>query len=156
MGEPVAKVVQREERRDIVMELALAGATTREIARQVGVHHSTVATDIKARLESSSTDENTSRYRELQRQRIARLLHEWWTCAKVDLEALDRVLRLLDREAKLLGLDKPVRQSIDMRHEGGIMIAPARISPEDWVKEQTEKNAKRISPTEPKTRSKLA
>ncbi len=150
MGEPVAKVVQREERRDIVMELALAGATTREIARQVGVHHSTVATDIKARLESSSTDENTRKYRELQRQRINRLLQKWWSLAMKDTDALDRVIRLLDREAKLLGLDTPVRQSIDMRHQAGIMIAPARISPEDWVKEQTEKNAKRVSPTESK------
>ena len=47
---------EREERRDKVMGLLLAGGSTRSIAKVVGVHHATVARDIDARLKPESTE----------------------------------------------------------------------------------------------------
>ena len=96
----------REKRRDKVMPMALAGASCRQISRQLDVHHSTVARDIRARLqEAAKRDPATEAYRELQRQRIEHLLRTWWHRAFEDLQAADAVVRLLAREAKLLGLD---------------------------------------------------
>ena len=146
MGEMVAKVVIREKRRDTVMELALSGASTREIARQVNCSHGTVARDIKDRLKAGAQNGSTRRYRELHRQRIAALLSQWWNRAADDITVLDRVIKLLEREARLLGLDTPVTQAIDLHHQGGIMIAPALVSPDEWVERQNDRNASKGSP----------
>ena len=97
---------EREERRDKVMTLLLSGGTTRGIASRLDVHHATVARDIEARLSGAAAAcPDTAEYRELHRQRINSLLLQWWQRAYHDSTALDRVLRLLEREAKLLGLD---------------------------------------------------
>ncbi len=102
----------REKRRDKVMTMALAGASCRQISRQLDVHHSTVARDIRARLqEAAKRDPATEAYRELHRQRIERLFRPWWPRAFEDPQAVDVVVRLLAREAKLLGLDLPPQGS---------------------------------------------
>lgn len=38
------------------------------------------------------------------------------------------------------------KQTVDLNHGGGVMVAPAEQSVEDWVKEQQEKNAARLPP----------
>ncbi len=102
---------EREERRDKVMTLLLAGGTTRSIGQTLGVHHATVARDVEARLQGAAAGcYSTADYRELHRQRIEMLLLQWWPRAGHDPAALDRVVRLLEREAKLLGLDAPTKQ----------------------------------------------
>ena len=55
--------------------MALAGASCREIGKRLDVHHSTVARDIKARLdEMAKWCPSTATYRELHRQRRRQLL----------------------------------------------------------------------------------
>ena len=44
-------------------------------------------------------------HRSLHRERLNQLLFEWWPKAMDNPSAFDRVLRLLEREANLLGLD---------------------------------------------------
>ena len=41
----------------------------------------------------------------IEEERLDALLLQWWGAAQHDLHAFDRVLRLLERRAKLLGLD---------------------------------------------------
>ena len=107
-GRPLNRKAVTSARRDEVIKLALAGESMREIARKVGVTHRTVAKDIHVRLsEAAENNPATQAYRELQRQRINRLLVEWWPKAMTSTEALDRVIRLMEREARLLGLDTP-------------------------------------------------
>ncbi len=103
------------------MSMALAGASCREIGKRLDVHHSTVARDIKARLaEMSKWCPSTATYRELHRQRIEKLLTTWWLRALEDNQALEAVIRLLSREAKLLGLDEPNR----LEHSGEVEVRP--------------------------------
>ena len=119
MAEPVADQVQREDRRDQVMALALAGGTVRQIATTVGVHYATVARDIASRLkETAEQCPDTKQYREIHRQRISRLITHWWQRAESSPAALDRVLQLMRHEAKLLGLYAP--QQID--HSGKVRV----------------------------------
>ena len=100
--------VHIEKRRDEVMELAVEGVASREIARRLGVSDTTIAKDIKTRLKvAAEACPSTARYRQMHRQRIGDLLSAWWTKAKDDVFVLDRVIRLLERDAKLMGLDKP-------------------------------------------------
>ena len=106
---------EREERRDKVMTLLLAGGTTRSIGQTLGMNHATVARDIEARLQGAAAAcYSTADYRELHRQRIEMLLLQWWPRSGRDPASLDRVVRLLEREAKLLGLDSPQK----LEHSG--------------------------------------
>ena len=113
MATNLAKAAEREERRDKVMAFVLGGASTRQIARNMGFSRTTVQRDINARLEAAASQcPDTINYRQLQRNQLNSLLVTWWPRAREDLSALDRVLRILEREAKLLGLDAPVKQEI--------------------------------------------
>ena len=110
-----APEAEREERRDKVMTLLLAGGTVRTIGQVIGVGHGTVARDIEARLSGAAAAcQSTAQYRELHRQRIEGLLLQWYPRASHDPAALDRVIRLMEREAKLLGLDSPQK----LEHSG--------------------------------------
>ena len=85
------------------MALLLAGGTVRSIGKALGVGHGTVGRDIEARLSGAAAAcQSTAQYRELHRQRIESMLLQWWGPARQDLAALDRVMRLMEREAKLL------------------------------------------------------
>ena len=109
---------QVEARRDQVMAMVLAGGTVREIGRALGVHYATVARDVEARLHAMASEcPNTAKYREIHRQRINDLLKHWWPRARSEPAALDRVIRLLEREARLLGLDAPVQHEVAARVE---------------------------------------
>ncbi len=102
------KTAQIEERRDEVMRLMLGGAN-HQIVRQTGISHGTVQRDINARLEGAAVQcPDTTQYRQLQRERLNQMLVKLWplAMAKVpDLSAIAIILKLLGREAKLLGLD---------------------------------------------------
>lgn len=117
-----AQAVAREERRNLVMNLSLAGASIYEIAAlpQIKVTPNTVAKDIRARLkEAAQMCPNTAIYRELHRQRINRMMSLLWPRVNAgDDAAVDRMLKLLDREAKVLGLDAPVQQEVKLRGSG--------------------------------------
>ena len=119
MAETTAQKVQREDRREKVMELAFAGYSLRRIASEIGVSHVTVSRDIEARLKTAAeASPDTRKYRELHRLRLNRLMTAWWRKALHDPDALGNVLRILDREAKLLGLDAPTK----LDHGGSVRV----------------------------------
>ena len=55
------------------------------------------------------------------RQRIEKLLTTWWLRALEDNQALEAVIRLLSREAKLLGLDEA---KLRLEHSGELEVKP--------------------------------
>ena len=123
------KAAEREDRRDQVMGFVLGGASIRQISRAIGVSHTTVRRDINARLEASASQcPATAKYRQLQREQLNHLLRTWWPRAREDLGALDRVLKILEREAKLLGLDAPAKQEITGSDGGPVQIARPDLS----------------------------
>ena len=121
---PATKRAQTELRRDRVMSLLLAGAQRTDIAKALGCGVGTVTKDIAARLNAASAaDEATAQYRELHRLRIERMLVSWWEDAQTDHVAARTVIMLLDRQAKLLGLDAPQQHVVETdRSDVGIQI----------------------------------
>ena len=111
MPEKLTRKARREKRRDEVMALVLSGASIRQIEAQTGHARTTIHRDIQARLDDQARDcPSTAKYRELHRTRLARLLIQWWPRATDgDSDALDRVLKIMEREARLLGLDAPTK-----------------------------------------------
>lgn len=109
---------EQAERRAKVAAMRQAGVLDqRLIAKQLGISEATVSRDIKWLMEEwrKQAMQDTGKLRGLQLQRIERLLSALWIAAtEGKLGAVDRVVKLLDRQAQLLGLDAPKTVKIDM------------------------------------------
>lgn len=100
-----------EQRRKVVAANLLGGATYAEIGRALNVSKGTVASDYKAILKewrehyAAKADE----YLALQLRRLDTLLNALWDEAKAgNVQKMDRVLAIMDRQSSLLGLSKGV------------------------------------------------
>lgn len=108
------------DRRSKVLQMTIAGKDTRSIAEEFGVSHTTIAKDIKAALKAAEEGMLTgaSELRRIQHLRIIQAIDAVWMMVKGgDLDAISTLIRLSDREAKLLGLDAPQRIDIRKRIE---------------------------------------
>ena len=120
-------VVASAERRAFVVQLRRAGATYRSIALAAVQHFGAARLpsgyderqahrDVMAELARwrKQMGEDVGVLVDLQDQRLNQLLSVWWPRALggergPDLKATDMVLKLLDRQARLHGLDAPTR-----------------------------------------------
>ena len=102
-----------EERRHQVLLLVQAGASLRAVGRQLGISHMQVKRDLNHVLDqlADTMTQSTARSRALCNTRLERLLAVLWGRAlgvgedrRPDLEAIDRVMRVLDMQSRLLGL----------------------------------------------------
>ena len=94
------------------MRLRLAGLTHRQIGAQLGVAPSSAYKRIRHALNevNDRIGEDTTDLRTLEACRLDELLNALWDGPSAAIEkAIDRVLRIMERRAKLLGLDAPVR-----------------------------------------------
>lgn len=100
------------ERRPQVLAMRKGGASLRQIADHFGISHEQVRQDIKAALADiiAETRDAAEEYRALELDRLDALhLALWPQATKGNLGAVDRVLRVMQRRADLLGLDAPQR-----------------------------------------------
>lgn len=103
---------ERQERTRKALGMRLAGAEFREIAEVLGVSATTVHSDVHRALAEIPAGE-ADELRRLEVSRLDRLQRAVWTTALGgDLGAVDRALRIIDRRAKLLGLDAPQRMEV--------------------------------------------
>lgn len=99
-------------RRKVVAVNLLAGLTSAQIAESLGESQRVIQLDIKALMKEwkSERGESTAEYVSLENARLDRLLNSVWPKAiGGDQGAVDRVIKIMDRRAKLLGLDKPTK-----------------------------------------------
>jgi lambda repressor-like predicted transcriptional regulator len=110
-GEAV-RALKTEQRREEIAQLRLKGYSVRHIARQLGMKRSTVQDDLTVvyvRTQESADDAITLE-RQMSLARLDLLLNGIIDRASsADLEAIDRVLKIDHRRAKLLGLDAPAK-----------------------------------------------
>lgn len=106
------------------IELRRAGYTYDEIAQAIGYADHTGARDAVTRAIRRATNEaGVGELRQQELDRLDRLQRSVWTNAiQGDLQAVATVLRIIDRRAKLLGLDAPVKQEITVETLDGGMI----------------------------------
>jgi uncharacterized protein YegP (UPF0339 family) len=102
------------EQRTQAMQLRLAGATYEAIAQAVGYSSRQAAYRAIERARLETLREPADALREMELMRLERLQQGVWPAAiKGDHGAVDRVLRIMERRAKLLGLDAPVKQEVE-------------------------------------------
>ncbi len=111
-----------ERRREQVAELVLAGYSYRQIGPMVGVSHAMVGKDVAAIREQWQ-----ARASEAYEQHVAEAMAALdlaqgrivEAIADGDLAQADRLVKLLDRRARLLGLDAPARSEAEVTvHDG--------------------------------------
>lgn len=103
------KTVQLEQE---CVRLRLAGLTHRQIGAQLGVAPSSAYKRITHALAeiNRQVSESADELRTLEACRLNELLNALWVRAiGGDEKAIDRVLRIMERRARLLGLDAPTR-----------------------------------------------
>lgn len=134
MTHPRAKSdeLEREARRRKVAAILLSGVSNQTaIAEQLGVDQSTISRDIK-RIEAdwqaeAVQDIAAAKGKDL--QRTERLIQALWQDAiKGKWLATDRVLSLMQHRAKLLGLEAPAKQDLNLNH---VIREYVGINPED-------------------------
>jgi orotate phosphoribosyltransferase-like protein len=108
-------------RRLEALDLRKAGFTYRAIATQLKITHETARSDVMTALKqlSERQDTETAEYRNLELERLDRMMLAVWSDAlKGHLGAVDRVLKISERRARLMGLDAPTKQEIE--HSGAV------------------------------------
>lgn len=104
--------LQAAQRRRQCVELRLAGATFDVIAERTGLSKSTVHKHITKALAdiTAETRGPAESVKAMELARLDRLLvGVWGNAAKGDVLHVDRVLKIMERRAKLLGLDAPTK-----------------------------------------------
>ncbi len=103
-----------KERDSKVFELRIQGFTFEQIAVQVGFSGPSGAWQAYQRIRSEFIFESVEEARQLELMRLDEMQFAVWDRAiNGDLPALSCVLKIMDRRAKLLGLDKPEKMEVN-------------------------------------------
>lgn len=110
------------------LRLRAEGCTYRAIAQRLGYKDPSGAQRAVERALQATLQEASDQLRILELERLDNLHGAIWGRAmKGEGPAVDRVLKIMERRAKLLGLDAPSRQEITGK--GG---APVQVTAETW------------------------
>ena len=115
-GESKASIrrIELAERRARALELRKAGATYDQIAQQAGYSSRANAYRDVMKAIKDITAEPAADVKTLELARLdAMLMGTWRPAITGNQGAIDRVIRIMDRRAKLLGLDAPVKTELD-------------------------------------------
>ena len=105
----------RAERRRQAVELRIEGHTFEVIGRIMGINRSNAYRLVKSELDqiNKETRESAEGLRALEAMRLDSLHRAMWDKAiDGNFQAVDRVLKIMSRRAKLLGLDKPAQERV--------------------------------------------
>ena len=107
------------ERREQALQLRMGGMSYYYIGQELGVSKSTAYLDVQKAIkeiqERYAEDALTVRTMEIKRLDIM-MIGLWEKASSGDNVSIDRVIKIMDRKAKLLGLDAPVKSDITNRN----------------------------------------
>lgn len=138
-----AQQAQGAVREEQALELRRAGASYRDIARALGVTTSNAHKYVRRAIGRQLTrvDELSAEVRQLELDRLDRLLRGIWPQASGgNLQAIDRVLRIMERRAGILGTDAPKKyaptgadgETLQGATAVAVLAVPATLSVEEW------------------------
>lgn len=107
-GQPESAAVRRQ----TALDLRCAGNGYRAIGKQLGVSHVQAFRDVQQAIDeiNALTHKTAERVRDLEVQRLDRLTLALWPRARQgDDKAVRALVALMDRRARLLGLDAPTK-----------------------------------------------
>ena len=128
MPEPATspRKISYAERRIQALELRKAGATYEQIGKQLGVTKQAAYKHVKKALDAMNDTirEQADDVRNIEVERLDKL---WFVMYKQALSgnqgAVDRCLKIMDRRAKLLGLDAPEKTELSTHDDKPLIIS---------------------------------
>lgn len=114
-NQPAGQKENAAERRVNALNLRKSGASFRQIGDQLGVDAATAYRDVQRALADLAKEqrESAEQLRQLELERLDALQIALWVQARQGNQgAVDRVLRIMERRARLLGLDAPTKADI--------------------------------------------
>jgi transposase-like protein len=126
MQENAPDVISPElfEKERLVVQYRQGGATFEQIAQKLGyADHSGARQAFKRAMERMRDDALNAEIRELHRQRLEVALTAIWPkVVKGELSAIKVMLSILERDAKLYGIDMPVRTELEVTSYDGNLL----------------------------------
>lgn len=126
------------ERRIKALELRKAGQSYRAIGRALGISYQQALRDVTHVLDdlNAQATDTAERYRRLEVERLDALLDPLWPSAiGGHLRAQEMVLRIMERRAKLLGLDAPLQHEVLVRQQAERLAAELGLDPAEVLAE---------------------
>ena len=123
---------KREDRRKKVAANLLAGLSYRDIAEALNVSLGTVANDARIILGRWQREQiqDLDQYVLMELRRLDLATYAIWNDVQDGkLNAIDRMVRLMERRARLLGLDAPTRQELVGPDGAGVVIHLTGVDP---------------------------
>jgi hypothetical protein len=121
------------ERQLRALELRLAGVTYQQIADELGYAGRQGAFKAVEAALKLTLREPADNLRRISAERLDRATLAIWRAVNAgDLQAIDRLLRIEARRAKLLGLDAPQRQEVAGVDDGPLKIVVEHVGREEW------------------------
>ena len=122
------------ERQLQALDLRKAGFTYRAIGDRLGVDYTTAYKDVQSELKrlSALALDSAGELRQMELERLDMLTKGLEPMAAVGKpDAVSAYLRVMERRAKLLGLDAPVRQEVTGA-DGGAIKTYVTFNPDEW------------------------
>jgi hypothetical protein len=112
------------EKENAVLKYRKGGLTFDAIAEKLGyANESSARAAFKRAIERTRDDALASEGRELHRARLETALTAIWDrVLKGDLKAIAMMLRILERDAKLYGLDMPIKTEVEVTNYDGNLL----------------------------------
>ena len=114
-GKTSKKIILGRKREDAALKLRLKGYTYARIASELGISEAGAYAAVKRALNrlNENINEEAKNVRRLELERLDMMLANLWPKVEAGREsAIDRVLRIMERRSKLLGLDAPTRADV--------------------------------------------
>lgn len=109
------RAIARAEREAVALELRKAGATYDDIARRLGYSNRSAARRLVVRALERTVSEPADELRTLECARLDALLQALWPKAmEGNPRSVEVALQVMDRRARLLGLDMPQRRVVEV------------------------------------------
>ena len=142
MSASQSRAVIAAERRARALQLRKEGANFDQIAEELGMSRSAAHKTVQRAIAELATlaETEVAEIRALESARLDELQHAVWPQAVAgDLPALDRVIRIMERRARLLGLDAPAKIA-STNPEGtedraAVIVVPAELGLDEWLAE---------------------
>lgn len=147
--EAIAKALQRKQ----ALQYRMMGLSYEQIGEKLGITHNAAWENVDKALKEV-TLENAKEVKKLELQRLdAMFIPAYGNAMRGDLQALNGVMQIMNRRAKLLGLDEAVQiaSKVDatVKQDGGVMVIGPVMSPEEWMAAAKAQQAALVTDNQP-------
>lgn len=130
------ETIEAKQRAVLALEARKEGKTFAQIAEEVGYNSPQAAHDAVKRALDAMIREPAESVRRLELERLDTLWQIQYLNAQAgDVQAMAACMRIMERRAKLLGLDAPtkVESKTEVTNTDGVLVVGAVMTPEEWA-----------------------